>query len=137
MCGIVFYFFKQKTAYEMRISDWSSDVCSSDLVLAHAACCGPVVGVGEVDGRGRGAGIGGAEFGEACLDRGEVCRGERVGGEELLAEVPRPDPDEPVSEEGLRGGLDRALEDEASGGRWEGRRVGKGGGGRGRLRWSP
>src|SRR3546814_2967640 len=29
MCG--FFFFKQKTAYEMRISDWSSDVCSSDL----------------------------------------------------------------------------------------------------------
>src|SRR3546814_10973949 len=29
MC--VFFFFKQKTAYEMRISDWSSDVCSSDL----------------------------------------------------------------------------------------------------------
>src|SRR3546814_87357 len=32
---IVFvFFFKQKTAYEMRISDWSSDVCSSDLVIA-------------------------------------------------------------------------------------------------------
>src|SRR3546814_14424022 len=35
MCGptwlTVFFFFKQKTAYEMRISDWSSDVCSSDL----------------------------------------------------------------------------------------------------------
>src|SRR3546814_19369304 len=30
-----FFFFKQKTAYEMRISDWSSDVCSSDL-LVHA-----------------------------------------------------------------------------------------------------
>src|SRR3546814_4310707 len=29
-----FFFFKQKTAYEMRISDWSSDVCSSDLVDA-------------------------------------------------------------------------------------------------------
>src|SRR3546814_5756241 len=29
--GFVFFFFKQKTAYEMRISDWSSDVCSSDL----------------------------------------------------------------------------------------------------------
>src|SRR3546814_18154534 len=28
------FFFKQKTAYEMRISDWSSDVCSSDLVIA-------------------------------------------------------------------------------------------------------
>src|SRR3546814_8283887 len=31
-CGMFyFFFFKQKTAYEMRISDWSSDVCSSDL----------------------------------------------------------------------------------------------------------
>src|SRR3546814_12580895 len=29
---LCFFFFKQKTAYEMRISDWSSDVCSSDLV---------------------------------------------------------------------------------------------------------
>src|SRR3546814_3470703 len=28
----VFFFFKQKTAYDMRISDWSSDVCSSDLI---------------------------------------------------------------------------------------------------------
>src|SRR3546814_2633011 len=38
LCSIIlyllyssFFFFKQKTAYEMRISDWSSDVCSSDL----------------------------------------------------------------------------------------------------------
>src|SRR3546814_12244519 len=31
MSYILFFFFKQKTAYEMRISDWSSDVCSSDL----------------------------------------------------------------------------------------------------------
>src|SRR3546814_15564837 len=29
---VIFFFFKQKTAYEMRISDWSSDVCSSDLI---------------------------------------------------------------------------------------------------------
>src|SRR3546814_7185290 len=29
--SLCFFFFKQKTAYEMRISDWSSDVCSSDL----------------------------------------------------------------------------------------------------------
>src|SRR3546814_4499917 len=29
-----FFFFKQNTAYEMRISDWSSDVCSSDLIVA-------------------------------------------------------------------------------------------------------
>src|SRR3546814_4604876 len=32
-CNCCFFFFKQKTAYEMRISDWSSDVCSSDLDL--------------------------------------------------------------------------------------------------------
>src|SRR3546814_6593584 len=31
MSCLCFFFFKQKTAYEMRISDWSSDVCSSDL----------------------------------------------------------------------------------------------------------
>src|SRR3546814_15363431 len=36
VCFVLFFFFKQKTAYEMRISDWSSDVCSSDLcVLEH------------------------------------------------------------------------------------------------------
>src|SRR3546814_5038492 len=38
---LFFFFFKQKTAYEMRISDWSSDVCSSDLSaerrMAHVA----------------------------------------------------------------------------------------------------
>src|SRR3546814_2926620 len=31
MMNVYFFFFRQKTAYEMRISDWSSDVCSSDL----------------------------------------------------------------------------------------------------------
>src|SRR3546814_6075938 len=34
--SIIVFFFKQKTAYEMRISDWSSDVCSSDLALDDA-----------------------------------------------------------------------------------------------------
>src|SRR3546814_7551696 len=33
MLYLCFFFFKQKTAYEMRISDWSSDVCSSDLII--------------------------------------------------------------------------------------------------------
>src|SRR3546814_6926311 len=44
---ICFFVFKQKTAYELRISDWSSDVCSSDLdclVLAKAARLKPVDG---------------------------------------------------------------------------------------------
>src|SRR3546814_1799650 len=35
MLGCLFFLFKQKTAYEMRISDWSSDVCSSDLPDQH------------------------------------------------------------------------------------------------------
>src|SRR3546814_7396850 len=48
---LVFFFFKQKTAYEVRISDWSSDVCSSDLlVVEFGARLG--VAVGEVDGGG-------------------------------------------------------------------------------------
>src|SRR3546814_18111004 len=34
MWGRGFFFFKQKTVYEVRISDWSSDVCSSDLVYS-------------------------------------------------------------------------------------------------------
>src|SRR3546814_8300146 len=34
LCFVVVFFFKQKTVYEMRISDWSSDVCSSDLFFA-------------------------------------------------------------------------------------------------------
>src|SRR3546814_3893665 len=37
---LFFFFFKQKTAYEMRISDWSSDVCSSDLSVVIPAQAG-------------------------------------------------------------------------------------------------
>src|SRR3546814_10088471 len=46
VCGLLFFFFKQKTAYEMRISDWSSDVCSSDL---HEAPGIGVVAIAVVD----------------------------------------------------------------------------------------
>src|SRR3546814_8149660 len=38
----IFFVFKQKTAYEMRISDWSSDVCSSDLLANNATLAGHV-----------------------------------------------------------------------------------------------
>src|SRR3546814_13241412 len=38
---VVFFFFKQKTAYEMRIGDWSSDVCSSDLIATSQAGLSP------------------------------------------------------------------------------------------------
>src|SRR3546814_5777749 len=40
---VLVFFFKQKTAYELRISDWSSDVCSSDLLLGkHLADSYPI-----------------------------------------------------------------------------------------------
>src|SRR3546814_5810269 len=89
---ILLCFFKQKTAYELRISDWSSDVCSSDLV-AHGLAQGvvPALGQGEFldqahvgvlqrfGGGGdllqRGVAVaveGAAEFGEAGLECFEV-----------------------------------------------------------------
>src|SRR3546814_1346496 len=58
-CTFIIFFFKQKTAYEMRISDWSSDVCSSDLLATRQNIVDwgaedgqdqPAVGIGiEVD----------------------------------------------------------------------------------------
>src|SRR3546814_8620915 len=48
VCVICFFFFKQKTAYEMRISDWSSDVCSSDLSFPSSRRFGRQ---GRLDGR--------------------------------------------------------------------------------------
>src|SRR3546814_6180439 len=55
MYSVSFFFFKQKTAYEMRISDWSSDVCSSDLhdcVRTAASALGLPVAVAPVDADG-------------------------------------------------------------------------------------
>src|SRR3546814_4212195 len=49
LCVVVF-FFKQKTAYEMRISDWSSDVCSSDLPAQRTGS--PLVPAARHQGRG-------------------------------------------------------------------------------------
>src|SRR3546814_3224965 len=87
--GDVFvFFFKQKTAYEMRISDWSSDVCSSDLQTPQLCVGNGVVfhriGITQLQGRGivaekafvmlRYAGDGcGPEIGRAsCRER--VCQ---------------------------------------------------------------
>src|SRR3546814_12536004 len=62
MC-VVFFFFKQKTAYEMRISDWSSDVCSSDLVgngqrVHRALELGPVLALDPARDAAGGRGVG-------------------------------------------------------------------------------
>src|SRR3546814_1208031 len=61
---IVCFFFNQKTAYDMRISDWSSDVCSSDLVLGH-----------DLSEAGGALTMGGVETdGRAAIDRSEERR---------------------------------------------------------------
>src|SRR5213075_887692 len=48
ICCIFFFFFKQKTAYEITRRDWSSDVCSSDLVEFLPGVAGSLVGEGVV-----------------------------------------------------------------------------------------
>src|SRR3546814_13421890 len=66
-----FFFFKQKTAYEMRISDWSSDVCSSDLVAASLQRL-PGVSIQRSGARGEPQGITvrgfGGDFNETLYD---------------------------------------------------------------------
>src|SRR3546814_5811628 len=56
---VCFFFFKQKTAYEMRISDWSSDVCSSDLqIVAVEQFTGQAAGAHSLDGIEATGGVG-------------------------------------------------------------------------------
>src|SRR3546814_4267327 len=84
----MFFFFKQKTAYEMRISDWSSDVCSSDLPLSGpggasragtlAVALHPAVGAAR-----RGAGVAGRHLpaDPRRADCGRGAAGAAVPGE--------------------------------------------------------
>src|SRR3546814_21070938 len=113
MCFICyfFFFFKQKTAYEMRISDWSSDVCSSDLgrhlrELRHHAVDVVLRPAIELRRQGVGAEVGG-------LDRHRLALAEAAGDAQHLHPV---------------------LEGQA---RSEERRVGKECVGTCRSRWSP
>src|SRR3546814_7954188 len=66
-----FFFFKQKTAYEMRISDWSSDVCSSDLRRP-----APAGGAGARAGR---RAEGAAARRAARRPRSEAARADEIG----------------------------------------------------------
>src|SRR3546814_18856569 len=86
---ILLFLYKQKTAYEMRISDWSSDVCSSDLVAGVAATL-PDVGIllgvlptvaltaGLHSGRGAVALLAAAMVLQALEDRKSVVSGKSV-----------------------------------------------------------
>src|SRR3546814_5334697 len=88
MVLLCFFFFKQKTAYEMRISDWSSDVCSSDLADGEAR----LRGRRRVEGGGR-SGRENRRFGryrEGRSGRGKGRREEghrEEGGQERLRRV--------------------------------------------------
>src|SRR3546814_17690829 len=98
---MIIFFFKQMTAYEMRISDWSSDVCSSDLVVVEpqAGSVGEVVALAGVVGhrpggvdegalherRTRPARLVGAGRG---IDREQLV----VSGDHLLARAVEPEP---------------------------------------------
>src|SRR3546814_9290652 len=84
-----FFFFKQKTAYEMRISDWSSDVCSSDLV--HRIGGRDAVGhVGDLAfvAAGRRITVPDARSSTRARDRGFGCAAS--GGAAAAAIVPAP-----------------------------------------------
>src|SRR3546814_6294989 len=72
-----FFFFKQKTAYEMRISDWSSDVCSSDLGALCPPHPPPRAAAG--DRRGRAVEPRGLSYARCRrrADRLEIDRGDR------------------------------------------------------------
>src|SRR3546814_1280541 len=91
----VFFFFKQKTAYEMRISDWSSDVCSSDLHAPAAAVAGAVGGRFLADAvQGRGDVVGqvvhaaldaaGVQHAAVAQQFGEGAFGDRTGEAEAV-----------------------------------------------------
>src|SRR3546814_8894693 len=68
-----FFFFKQKTAYELRISDWSSDVCSSDLIVGERLRLAAMIdmAVGEQD----------------LLDRDAMMRGRRLQFRQIAAGI--------------------------------------------------
>src|SRR3546814_1230990 len=77
-----FFFFKQKTAYEMRISDWSSDVCSSDLRDRDAA---GRMAAERLHARGRDAGIEVRDLMPARSDFNVDLR--RLGPDAMLARL--------------------------------------------------
>src|SRR3546814_17164298 len=111
------FFFKQKTAYEMRISDWSSDVCSSDLAI---------IDIAEV---------------ESGLVHREAETGERIGlGAGAVVEVDVAAPQAGVGADrviDLEAGFDARLEGRLDVVRSDERRVGKECVSTCRSRWSP
>src|SRR3546814_15735385 len=87
--SVLLFFFKQKTAYEMRISDWSSDVCSSDLALHHVQqdariALADAAYQRQADGCHRGGG-------QADRDHALHRAGLRAGDRQRLLELAQPE----------------------------------------------
>src|SRR3546814_16337820 len=84
---VIFFFFKQKTAYEMRISDWSSDVCSSDITKLQRSSpdgrAASIAVIGGQDGCARSKLIDGTGTGYLASDR------QRAGAVELERAIVR------------------------------------------------
>src|SRR3546814_9487491 len=77
--NLIFCFFKQKTAYEMRISDWSSDVCASDLQLARPKFFCVAAVFPKVGPPSSGQGPGSINRGDHNVRRHRPCRPTRHG----------------------------------------------------------
>src|SRR3546814_4220669 len=90
---VVFFFFKQKTAYEMRISDWSSDVCSSDLRTIGARA--PEVEDARRDFLARACGTAdqntAAGNGDPLQRRPDIVDGGGIAGQFLICPYPAPE----------------------------------------------
>src|SRR3546814_4520635 len=80
MC--LFFFFKQKTAYEMRISDWSSDVCSSDLSRHHWASADAFV---VTPSRSERSGPDAAGGGAGAAKSGPTAQADSISAETVVA----------------------------------------------------
>src|SRR3546814_8615139 len=107
ICSFGFFFFNQKTAYELRISDWSSDVCSSDLaargirtsrggMTSHAAVVARGMGRPCVAGAGEISidyAAGELKVGGRVLSAGETVTIDGATGEVIDGEVPTIDPE--------------------------------------------
>src|SRR3546814_963081 len=84
--GGCFFLFKQRTAYERRISDWSSDVCSSDL-LDRAGEIEARIADREIDAAARAA----LERASALADQGQIIEAEHAVAEMASRNPPWPD----------------------------------------------
>src|SRR3546814_5571062 len=103
-----FFFFKQKTAYEMRISDWSSDVCSSDLILVAQPAADPLeIGVDRARDFALVKGVAPA-FGDQAESAREVGVAEHLSCGRTLAVV------QPIGAERIIRFLDPAARDRKS-----------------------